>query len=347
MERVIQLSMVKLNTSPLEVVKFLKNEGKPIFFSVPADKNVWKIIIGVDLNVIAESMINEGIHRLFPDVDIPRPGKKTSIIEAQLIDQNCYGRLEDQDLIILINQHYIHKRVSKSIYTFNPNGELKPVCCDKPSKSTGSRSIRKRFPKLLRTEFIYTDRAIDSWAFDGSTYNETVGIDISAESLVVFRSDIMNFLLSDLNSIPGDSPYFIPSHLRDLSDLDKLAVIGHLCLIKGNDAADSMSSGVLAKAVRNKLKYADRKAQSAAFYLNLKPSGRKGDPNKVPMNEAYPHCQFPFLIRALELRLNLGADVNNTYCSAVEDFLDECGFSEENKRYGELMVRPTLSNSNQ
>lgn len=61
MERVVQLSSVNLNKSTASVIKFLMDKGRPIFFRVPDNKNVWVIKRGQDVYHLKEFIKEIGV----------------------------------------------------------------------------------------------------------------------------------------------------------------------------------------------------------------------------------------------------------------------------------------------
>lgn len=346
--RVVQLSSVNLNTSTSSVIEFLKENDRPIFFRVPENRNTWVIkraghnLKDYFMNVV--KTLEGGYPTHHRDMTSTVKNDSNKIIDAKLVNEACYGCLEASKLPILLTQKCLVIDKLSVVMTFDTNGRLKlaeeirlqPTSRIKPN-SDDSMLSSSALKSDSCGEIFFTDKAVDSWAKDNSTLNDLVGIDVSLESIAVYESDIVTFLHSDLNSIPDDSPYFIPHELRNLSNLDQLAVFGFF-QFETLSKSRIRPSG-LSQKLQRQLNLKPTMAESAAFFINPKPRGNKGSHETVTPNDKFPDCQFPFLVEALRRSQKLGIGLANKVNSDATDFLLNCGFGTENIKYGEKMVR--------
>ncbi|WP_372932311.1 hypothetical protein [Shewanella putrefaciens] len=346
MERVVQLSSVNLNTSTASVIKFLMDKDRPIFFRVPDNKNPWVIKRGQNVihlkEFIKEIITNARKPTHYRDMPRQIEDKSNLISEVKLINGVCYGCLETVQIPELLTQKKLIINTLAVIMTFSTSGELilAPEISLKPNMNAiedYSRLSPSALISVSCSEIVFTNKTVEYWAKDNSTLNDIVGIDITFDSLAVYESDIINFIHNDLDSIPDDSPYYIPKELRGRSKLDQLAVFGFLQFETLNRRWGNSNN--LALKLKNQLGYKQTMAESAAFFINVEPRGQKGTNQTVTPNGKYPNCQFPFLVEALSISKILGNDGENKVSSDVVDFLGACGFRHENCKYGELLVR--------
>lgn len=229
MERVVQLSSVNLNKSTASVIKFLMDKDMPIFFRVPDNKNAWVIKRASDdlLKWIqGEIKKSQEVRPFIPYSDAKRDKEQQfekdlqKITDVQLIKGVSYGGLGANELSILLTHKSIRINKLDLIMIFDSNGELNLAVETRRSEKSNIQTIDDK--PISRTvlksascgEILFTNKAVDYWAKDNSTLNDVVGIDITFDSLAVYESDILNFIKNDLDSIPSDSPYYIPEDLR-------------------------------------------------------------------------------------------------------------------------------------
>ncbi len=346
MERVVQLSSVNLNTSTASVIRFLMAKDRPIFFRVPDNKNVWVIKRGQDVyhlkDLMKEILSNASKATHYRDMTQQVENKNNLINEVKQINRVCYGCLEAVELPVLIAQKRLIINLLSVIMTFGTSGELilAPEINLKPNMDA-IEDYSMLSPSALMSvscsEIVFTNKTVEYWAEDNSTLNQIVGFDVTFDSLAVYEADILKFIHNDLDSIPDDSPYYIPTELRGRSKLDQLAVIGFLLFEVLNNKW--INSNKLALILQNKLGYKQTMAESAAFFINAEPGGIKGSHASVASHDKYPNCQFPFLVEALRISKIFDKDCENKVSSDVVDFLGTCGFRHENSKYGELLVR--------
>ncbi|MBW3513372.1 hypothetical protein KO537_01345 [Shewanella sp. NKUCC01_JLK] len=352
MERVVQLSSVNLNKSTASVIKFLMDKDRPIFFSVPDNKNVWVIKRASDdlLKWIQGEIKNsQEVRPFIPYSDAKRDKEQQfekdlqKITDVQLIKGVSYGCLGANELSILLTHKNIRINQLDLIMIYDTGGKLSLAVETRRSQKSNIQTIddkpisRTLLKSVSCSEIVFTHKTVEHWAADNSTLNQIVGFDVTFDSLAVYASDIINFIHNDLDSIPDDSPYYIPKELRGRSKLDQLAVFGFLQFETLNRRWGNSNN--LALKLKNQLGYKQTMAESAAFFINVEPRGQKGTNQTVTPNDKYPNCQFPFLVEALSISKTLGNDGENKVSSDVVDFLGACGFRHENCKYGELLVR--------
>lgn len=243
------------------------------------------------------------------------------------------------------------------------------------ARDLGMRSpitIPKRWNNI---KFVFTRHGINKSREFNSPLNDLENLRVERVErgdVYVFEADIKDFLTRILDLMPNDSPYYIPKELRGLSDLDELAEIGYKAYKTSPDG--KVKSKKLALLIREKLDYKPDPAESAAFFLNPNPSPKSKKGNDSDINTS-TKCQFPYLIKVLEdcwvIKLQeidtLKALMENTEkkkikradktkkikgylkdidtiekftISEVVGLLGELGFSDDNAKYGELILRP-------
>lgn len=115
MERVVQLSSVKLNTSTTSVLEFLMDKDRPIFFRVPDNKNVWVIKRACHelLKCLQEAQNTKNVISASPLTGTTMGWKqkyerdRQKITDAQLIKEVSYGCLGTYELSILLTNKFI------------------------------------------------------------------------------------------------------------------------------------------------------------------------------------------------------------------------------------------------
>lgn len=351
MERVVQLSSVKLNTSTTSVLEFLMDKDRPIFFRVPDNKNVWVIKRACHelLKCLQEAQNTKNVISASPLTGTTMGWKqkyerdRQKITDAQLIKEVSYGCLGTYELSILLTNKFIKINKLDFIMTYSTNGELSLAVEIRRNKNSNIQVIddkpisRTDLKSASRGEILFTNKAVDYWAKDNSTLNDIVGIDITFDSLAVYESDILKFIHNDLDAIPSDSPYYIPEDLRDKSDLDQLAALGYQLF--SNNCKSTITSKDLAAKIERTIGYSGKKAVAAAYFLIPNPKGNntKEQPFK---DNANPNCNFPFLVQAFAL---YGKDIETDDMSKrnklLISYFKNHLFSVDNTKYAELILR--------
>lgn len=352
MERVVQLSSVNLNKSTASVIKFLMDKDMPIFFRVPDNKNAWVIKRASDdlLKWIqGEIKKSQEVRPFIPYSDAKRDKEQQfekdlqKITDVQLIKGVSYGGLGANELSILLTHKSIRINKLDLIMIFDSNGELNLAVETRRSEKSNIQTIDDK--PISRTvlksascgEILFTNKAVDYWAKDNSTLNDIVGIDITFDSLAVYESDILNFIKNDLDSIPSESPYYIPEDLRDKSDLDQLAALGYQLF--SNNCKSTITSKDLAAKIERTIGYTGKKAVAAAYFIAPNPKGDNIREQSVNDN-ANPNCNFPFLVQAFALH---GKDIETEDMSKrnklLISYFKDRHFSVDNTKYAELILR--------
>ncbi|ABI38763.1 conserved hypothetical protein [Shewanella sp. MR-4] len=340
MQGVIKLSSVKLRESRESVISDLANNNRPIFFIVPANKNVWHILRYKDdvKSYLLKFSKKVETYYGFNSFHNKKIESQNEISNITLVENVCYGFLKGSQVIKLVK--------SKKV----PISELNIVMADNEFGEFDfgvKLKLTKNYNRLINLsasdiEFIhygkivFTDKSVNSYTEFSDIENHSVHIEVDFDSLYVFESDIESYIVNDLNAIPDDSPYFIPKELRQLTDLDQLAVLGYQ-LFENNCKSTIKSKDIAAKIERT-LGYSGKKALAAAYFLSPSPKGN--EITAEPLNKINPNCKFPFLIKALKMYgVNGGTNETAQVNQAILAFFSDLGFSEDNVKYAEIMIR--------
>ncbi|MGI1944745.1 hypothetical protein [Shewanella glacialipiscicola] len=344
MATVVQLSSVTLNTSTASVIEFLMDNDRPIFFRMPDNMNPWAIKYDKSFKELLEEIrINLKKSFSYDDMSQQNKDKSNVITDSQLIKEVSYGCLGENDLSILLKQKNLRIKKLDLIMIFDSNGELNLAVETRRSQKFNIQPIDDK--PISRTvlksascgEILFTNKTVNNWAKDNSTLNYTVGIDITFDSLFVYESDILNFIHNDLDSIPSDSPYYIPKDLRKQSDLDQLAALGYQLF--SNNCKSTITSKDLAATIERTIGYSGKKAVAAAYFLIPNPKGNKIRGRSVN-NNANPDCNFPFLVQAFALHgRHIKPEDMSKVSSLLITYFNDSNFSADNTKYAELILR--------
>ncbi|MDH0448419.1 Uncharacterised protein [Shewanella putrefaciens] len=351
MERVVQLSSVNLNTSAASVIEFLMDKDRPIFFRVPDNKNAWVIKRASDVpvkwiqGIIKASKTVRSVATYSGAASDKEQFERDlqKITDVQLIKGVSYGCLGANDLFILLTHKNLRINKLDLIMIYDTGGKLSLAVENRRSQKSNIQTIDDKpiSRTLLKSascgEILFTNKTVDYWAKDNSTLNDIVGIDITFDSLVVYESDILNFIHNDLDSIPNDSPYYIPKDLRNQSDLDQLAALGYQLF--SNNCKSKITSKDLAAKIERTLGYSGKKAVTAAYFLIPNP---KGNNIREPLvnDNANPDCKFPFLVKAFALHgIHIKTEDTSKVNSLLITYFNDHNFSEDNVKYAEIILR--------
>lgn len=340
MRGVVKLASVKLCEGIESVIRHLINNDKPIFFIVPANKNLWHILRFNDdiKNGLLKACKQPNIYHGFYNSREKQNENQNEISNIKLVEGVCYGFLKRSQVITLVKSKSIPISELNIVMSHNEDGEFDIGI--KGRFMTNSNEFMKfsssHLESILYGKMIFTEKSVG--VNDKCSYieNHSVYIDVDFESLYVFESDIEKYIINDLNAIPDDSPYFIPADLRKLTDLDQLAVLGYQLF--ANNFKSTMKSKDIAAKIERTLGYAGKKALAAAYFLSPNPKGN--EITTAPLNKINPNCKFPFLVRALNTCVvNSDIDATVHVNQAVLAFFSDHNFSEDNAKYAEMMVR--------
>jgi hypothetical protein len=377
MSKVIKLSDTELNATKITVLKYLVDNNKPVLIEVPVNMNVWGIDRKLELLLEEEAYANEvqKTHLKLKQGDFVN---NTEICATQLMQNTSFIRLSSIDLPVLLKNSRCSIKESNSIVYFNSEGDVKEQSFidgrsyfsvrNNPENTSytnfveavldlgmrSSVSISKRWNNI---KFVFTNNSVNkSKGFDFPR-GELRSLNVELNSIHVFDKDIQKFIIESLDLIPEGSPYYIPKELRRESDLDKLAELGYKTFGLTND--DKLKSKELVSLIVKELGYLQRKAESASFFLNPNPKGKKGKDTSIAND-----CQFPYLTHTLESHwksiITNKKETNTNSCTdkkkaeiktkaktdkrnaieKVTSFLEVSGFSLDNAKYGEIMLRP-------
>ena len=352
MERVVQLSLVNLNTSTASVIKFLMDKDRPIFFSVPDNKNVWVIKRASDdlLKWIQGEIKNsQEVRPFIPYSDAKRDKEQQfekdlqKITDVQLIKGASYGCLGANELPILLTHKSIRIKQLDLIMIYDTGGKLSLAVETRRSQKSNIQTIddkpisRTLLKSVSCGEIVFTHKTVEHWAEDNSTLNQIVGFDVTFDSLAVYEADILKFIHNDLDSIPDDSPYYIPKDLRNQSDLDQLAALGYKLF--SNNCKSTITSKDLAAKIERTMGYSGKKAVTAAHFLIPNPKGNNIRDPSVNDN-VNPDCNFPSLVQAFALHgRHIKPEDMSKVSSLLITYFNDRNFSVDNTKYAEIILR--------
>lgn len=340
MRVVVKLSSLKLREGRESVISHLVNNDKPIFFIVPANKNVWHVLLYREdifksfSGRLKQPKIYHGYDKVIEKINEER----NAISTLKLVKCVCYGFLKRSQIITLVNSKSIPINEINVVMAYDENGEFNFAT---KMVLTSETNNFKNFslPYLESVQYgkmLFTDKSVNSYNKYSDIENNSVHIDVDFDSLYVFESDIESYIVNDLNAIPDDSPYFIPIELRQLTELDQLAVLGYQLF--ANNCKSTMKSKDLAAKIERTLGYSGKKADVAAYFLSPSPKGKRI--TAEPLNNINPNCKFPFLVKALNTYgVNSATGAIAKVNQSIQAFFSDLGFSEDNVKYAEIMIR--------
>ena len=341
MDRIVELSKIKLNTGITSILAYLVEQDKPVLIEVPASTNVWVTYKG------DESLFRKNC-RTTRGLNAPTRFDGKSIVvkpvfDAHLIEHASYVQLRKEDLNVLLKQRRCSVKNPLITLLFDSNGDIKSLdekgCqAEYLRQKQGSMTKFNMFLARFHTEveFVLLANSVKEWKEN----NEFKDLKASVDSVYVFEMDIVKFIVEDvdkkasISDIPIDSPYYIDEILRDKSDLNQLSILGFR-YYWGKKAKPPKAKG-LVELIINQLKYAPKKAEAAAFFLNPDPAGRCGKNKSIADG-----CQFPYLTHCLKYYWHEQEKYDNNITSKIKDFLGAEGFTVDNAKYAELFLRPS------
>ncbi|MCT8857521.1 hypothetical protein K5M76_09695 [Shewanella xiamenensis] len=333
MRVVVKLSSLKLREGRESVISHLVNNDKPIFFIVPANKNVWHVLLNYQdiFNYIPKRIKQNNFF-------YKKVNDKNEISTLKLVKGVCYGFLKRSQIITLVNSKTIPINEVNVVMAYDENGEFN-FATEMVLTSEVNNFKEFSLPYIESVEhgkMLFTDKSVNSYNKYSDIENNSVHIDVDFDSLYVFESDIESYIVNDLNAIPDDSPYFIPIELRQLTELDQLAVLGYQLF--ANNCKSTMKSKDLAAKIERTLGYSGKKADVAAYFLSPSPKGKRI--TAEPLNNINPNCKFPFLVKALNTYgVNSATGAIAKVNQSIQAFFSDLGFSEDNVKYAEIMIR--------
>jgi len=340
MRGVVKLSSLKLREGRESVIRHLVDNDKPIFFIVPANKNVWHVLFYRDeiFKNFSKRLKQPKFYHGYDKIIEKRNEERNAISTLKLVKCVCYGFLKRSQIITLVNSKSIPINEVNVVMAYDENGEFNfATKMDLTSEVNNFKNFS--LPCLESVEhgkMLFTDKSVNSYNKYSDIENNSVHIDVDFDSLYVFESDIESYIVNDLNAIPDDSPYFIPRALRDLTDLDQLAVLGYQLF--ENNCKSTMKSKDIAEKIERTLGYSGKKALAAAYFLSPSPKGN--EITAEPFKNINPNCKFPFLIKALDIYgANSDPDATAQVNQAIQAFFSDRNFSEDNAKYAEIIIR--------
>jgi len=340
MQGVVKLSSVKLRESKESIISNLINNNRPIFFIVPANKNVWHILRSKDdlRNSLLKLSRQVNTYHGLDNFRGKYMEGQNEIFNIKLVEDVCYGFLKRSQVITLVNCKKVPISELNVVMAYDENGEFDFGIKVELTKSYNGFVGLSLFDleSINYGKMVFTEKSVNSYTEYSDIENCSVYIDVHFESLYVFESDLESYIVNDLNAIPDDSPYFIPRELHQLTDLDQLAVLGYQLF--ANNCKSTMKSKDIAAKIERTLGYSGKKALAAAYFLSPSPKGNEITAEQL--NNINQNCKFPFLVKALTTYgVYSYTDETAQVNQAILAFFSDRNFSEDNAKYAEIMIR--------
>lgn len=344
-ERVFTLT--NLNVNCKHVLLNLIKEGKDVFIELPVQFKIFATIMPPIKN---KELCKSSFLRKECDY------KLTTTSQVDNIEDAVYLKLSKNDLTKLIRNEFLQLKEPDKVATNNKGTEFNFKSAFERHRYKNryySDTFKCSMPTFNipktdnnKYEFIITLRSINRPIneFELNRFlNNATSIKVELEDLLVFHEDIKSFIRHSLDQIPEDNPYYIAPHLRGLSDLDKLAEIGYKACVANEK--HRVKNKDLSLLIKQQLKFPDKKADSAAFFIHPNPNrGKKANRNPRDPNSPPPTCQFTVLIYLLEEYWVKYKDADvQIVTDDILNFTELLGYSEDNRKYAELLTRPIKS----
>lgn len=352
-------SLNLLKKTKIETIKDFIKENKKILIKVPANMKLWSIVISAYSFPESSQMKS----RSFPQtnaVSVENGFYHGHLQEAKVHDNVDYVFLEHEHLNKLIEYGQCDV---KSVGRYILNGKTSNLPNEdhinnllgykhriQPKKEFLRNNVDIiRYYENVRShgdlpfqfvcDFIFTSQ---SFFCKGNVTKEQIlanrtSIEITPDNIYVFEDDVKPFMVSILDQIPESSPYYLPSKCRGVSDLDELAKIGYMACADGI----GIKSENLARQIKSKLGYSEKKANTAAFFIHPNPKrGMKASHNPRGNHLTRPLCQFEVLVYTLNAYwLNEEYKDCNYIPDLIKNSLKSLGYSEESIKFGAEFIQ--------
>ncbi|WP_417762229.1 hypothetical protein [Shewanella sp.] len=362
MGEIEKLSDLKLKCTKEDVLSYLVHEQKPILVKFPPNKNIWCVLKAPNKLLDIKYKVYRSVKEKIRDSEVENSLSIFKVIKLENIayieldshivvnslarDGNFF--IEDCELLVVYKDDGSFFKFGvaavKSLFKNNLNGNKKKL---------NIFEIDLDDPILLFasvSEFLLVNKSVVSIPANNSALDYLSSVEINYDSIFVYYSDIKSLVVEELDQIPIDSPYFISPYLRDLTELDSLALIGHR--IFGEDLSECVKTKDLQKIIENELGFSNSKTESAAFFLIPNPrqnakiaqteSCEKYNYSEIP-NDLVPKCQFPYLVEAVRIDHSPTAHEKKLKCSGRE-FLCGAGFSDEKLGHALMFIKEISKN---
>ncbi|MGI2065297.1 cytoplasmic protein [Shewanella sp. MF08487] len=350
MQKIVELSKVNLNASRDEVVQHLLKENKPVLIFSPVNINIWAVYErSTYKNRNGPYLTRED--SMYRKVARNKLKRSESFSVASLVPKAEYLRLGSDDLTMLIKNGIVNLKFITEFYLYTENFELELMSGEKyieihevpiNAKELGINWQSDFHDYNYNIKFSFTRKSFKFLSNTHFIVNELEDLPTKIDSVYVFERDILSFVHQDVErkidtpDIPETSPYYVKDFLRNQSDLDQLSILGFR-YYWGKTANPPKVKG-LVELIINQLKYAPKKAEAAAFFLNPNPNGLCGKTKLIADG-----CQFSYLTYCLERFWHNQEKYNKNITAQIIKFLEGTegeGFSSDNAKYAELILRP-------